>query len=293
MLFYTGVQRTAHDIIEEQLQRTAQGQIDKELNGLSTLVTRGLEVLYGSGPLDAFGELLHEGWMLKRRCSGQTTNSSLDELYTQARSAGATGGKLSAPAAGGSSSSSSSPTARIPSVKPSPNIAKSVSSSKPPAAPSSSTARDRRPIQTHVPHTRRRFRNTRLASVVADVPKPMAQVAGHPFLEYLIAQAKQGGCTEIILCVKHLAPIIEKHFGDGSSFGIPVRYSHEKDLAGTAGAIKLAEPLIHSNPFIVMNGDSYCDADIAALVQTHLRNNAKQPSLPPPSPTRPAMARSN
>jgi D-glycero-alpha-D-manno-heptose-7-phosphate kinase len=101
MLYYTGVQRTAHDIIEEQLQRTSQGQIDNELAGLSSLVDRGLEVLYGSGPLSAFGELLHDGWQLKRRCSAQTTNSNLDQLYSQARAAGAVGGKLLGAGGGG------------------------------------------------------------------------------------------------------------------------------------------------------------------------------------------------
>jgi D-glycero-alpha-D-manno-heptose 1-phosphate guanylyltransferase len=116
---------------------------------------------------------------------------------------------------------------------------------------------------------------TRLASVVSNVPKPMATVAGRPFLEYLIHQAKRGGSTEVVLCIKHLAEVVESHFGDGARYGIPIRYSRERDLAGTAGALKLAENLIQSDPFVVMNGDSYCDADIAALVKAHRQSGAK------------------
>jgi D-glycero-alpha-D-manno-heptose-7-phosphate kinase len=101
MLFYTGVQRTAHEIVEEQLARTRAGEINEELAGLKALVTQGVDVLTNSRDLVQFGALLHEGWVLKRRCSGQISNPKIDELYQRARAAGALGGKLLGAGGGG------------------------------------------------------------------------------------------------------------------------------------------------------------------------------------------------
>jgi D-glycero-alpha-D-manno-heptose-7-phosphate kinase len=101
MLFYTGVQRTAHEVIEEQLRRTEQGDLLAELDGLRSLVAEGVRVLTGAGDLGEFGELLHKGWILKRRCSSRVSLPWVDELYGQARSAGATGGKLLGAGSGG------------------------------------------------------------------------------------------------------------------------------------------------------------------------------------------------
>ena len=101
MLFYTGVRRTAHGILEEQLSHTREGEIDRELDGLKTLAEQGVELLAGSGNLVEFGTLLHEGWMLKRRCSSQVSNPSIDELYERARAHGAIGGKLLGAGGGG------------------------------------------------------------------------------------------------------------------------------------------------------------------------------------------------
>lgn len=101
MLFYTGVQRTAHEILEEQLNRTLAGEINQELAGLGALVNQGLHILTCSIDLVEFGALLHEGWMLKHRCSSQISNPWIDQLYERARAAGAIGGKLLGAGGGG------------------------------------------------------------------------------------------------------------------------------------------------------------------------------------------------
>lgn len=101
MLFYTGVRRTAHEILEEQLNRTQAGEINQELAGLGALVSQGLDVLTNSSHVADFGAVLHEGWMLKRRCSSQISNPWIDELYERARAAGAVGGKLLGAGGGG------------------------------------------------------------------------------------------------------------------------------------------------------------------------------------------------
>jgi D-glycero-alpha-D-manno-heptose 1-phosphate guanylyltransferase len=115
---------------------------------------------------------------------------------------------------------------------------------------------------------------TRLKSAVPDVPKPLAPVAGRPFLDILLAKLQGAGLREVILCLGYGAQQIETHCGDGARFGLHIRYSHERDLRGTGGAVKLAESLIGSNPFLLLNGDSYCETDFAALLAFHAARGA-------------------
>src|SRR5690242_12677154 len=97
---------------------------------------------------------------------------------------------------------------------------------------------------------------TRLRSVLPELNKPMAPVAGRPFLEYLLMQLKKHEIDEVILCVGYKAGLIQSYFGMGDRWGIQINYSYEADFCGTAGALKLAENLIHDEDFFVMNGDS-------------------------------------
>jgi D-glycero-alpha-D-manno-heptose 1-phosphate guanylyltransferase len=115
---------------------------------------------------------------------------------------------------------------------------------------------------------------TRLRSVLPDIPKPMASVNGRPFLEYLLHQARQFGLTDVILCLGYKGEMIRNYFGDGIKHGVRIRYSCERELLGTAGALSQARQLIRSDPFLVMNGDSYCEVEIHELVKQHRNRNA-------------------
>jgi D-glycero-alpha-D-manno-heptose-7-phosphate kinase len=101
MLLYTGIQRTAHDVLDEQEARTRAGDTVKELDELKTLVGDAVTVLATGKDLAEFGALLHAGWMLKRRLSSKVTTPWIDELSERARAAGAVGGKLLGAGAGG------------------------------------------------------------------------------------------------------------------------------------------------------------------------------------------------
>lgn len=101
LLFYTGVQRHAHDILEEQIERTVSGENTKQLDRLKALVGQGVEVLTGKHDLSQFGELLHCGWLLKRGLSSKIASAGIDETYARARKAGAIGGKLLGAGGGG------------------------------------------------------------------------------------------------------------------------------------------------------------------------------------------------
>lgn len=101
MLLYTRIQRHAHEVLDEQIERTQSGENSKELESLKGLVSQGIEVLTNSDDVSEFGALLHEGWMLKRGLSSKITTSWIDEVYEQARRAGAVGGKLLGAGGGG------------------------------------------------------------------------------------------------------------------------------------------------------------------------------------------------
>lgn len=110
---------------------------------------------------------------------------------------------------------------------------------------------------------------TRLRPVTEEVPKPMVEIEGRPFLEFKIESLKKYGIKDFIFCVGHLGHVVEEYFGDGKRFGVNIEYSYEKEgLLGTAGAIKNAEHLIKGD-FISMNGDTYLDIDIEKLLNFH------------------------
>jgi D-glycero-alpha-D-manno-heptose-7-phosphate kinase len=99
MLFYTGITRTASDIADtyvQDIQRNA-----PQLNLMSGMVDEGISILSGDEDIARFGELLHEAWLLKRSLSSKVSNSRVDEIYEQALSAGAIGGKLTGAGGGG------------------------------------------------------------------------------------------------------------------------------------------------------------------------------------------------
>lgn len=101
MLLYTGIQRHAHEILDEQVQRTQSGENGSHLGKLKGLVQQGIEALAGNHPLADFGALLHEGWMAKRALSRKITSSWIDEIYERSRRVGAVGGKLLGAGGGG------------------------------------------------------------------------------------------------------------------------------------------------------------------------------------------------
>jgi len=109
---------------------------------------------------------------------------------------------------------------------------------------------------------------TRLRPVVDDRPKVMAPVGGRPFLEYLLAAFAGQGFDDIVLCLGHRAEQIEAYFGSGDKLGVRLSYSVESEPLGTAGALKLAEPLLVANTYLVANGDSFLRAGYAPLFET-------------------------
>jgi len=116
---------------------------------------------------------------------------------------------------------------------------------------------------------------TRLRPLTLHRPKPLLPVANRAFLEYQVAQLKSAGAEEIVFAANYLADRIESHFGDGSRFGVRMRYAVEKEPLGTAGAIRNAVEGLAPMRAIVFNGDILTDFDIGALVQIHSERQAQ------------------
>lgn len=115
---------------------------------------------------------------------------------------------------------------------------------------------------------------TRLRSVVADRPKVLARVNGRPFLSHLLDQVAEAGFEQVVLCTGFRADAVEAEFGH-SYRTLRLGYSPEPEPLGTGGALRLALPQLTSSSVLVLNGDSYCDADLAAFWQTHQQSGAR------------------
>ncbi len=114
---------------------------------------------------------------------------------------------------------------------------------------------------------------TRLQTVVSDVPKPMAPVAGRPFLEVLLDTLVNAGVEHAVLAVGYKREVIERHFGRDYR-GIRLDYSVEAEPLGTGGAIRQAMEQAGVERALVLNGDTWCPVDLQALVATHRQHAA-------------------
>jgi D-glycero-alpha-D-manno-heptose 1-phosphate guanylyltransferase len=111
---------------------------------------------------------------------------------------------------------------------------------------------------------------TRLRSIVPSTPKPLAAVGDRSFLELLVRQLRYQGIRSLVMCTGYLGDKIENEFGDGESWGVTIEYSKELSPLGTAGAVKLAQSYLREAPeFLVMNGDSFLEADFSELIRFH------------------------
>lgn len=111
---------------------------------------------------------------------------------------------------------------------------------------------------------------TRLRPIVGELPKPLAEICGRPFLERLFEQLIGFAFDRAILCVGHGADQIVKTFGH--SFGtLRLDYSREPFQLGTGGALRHAVTMTTSPQLLVLNGDSYCAADLTDFCAAHLR----------------------
>lgn len=116
---------------------------------------------------------------------------------------------------------------------------------------------------------------TRLRPVVGNVPKVLASIGGRPFLYNILQYLHNQSQCDVVLCTGFEADQVAAYSGDGFQWGIRIRYSSEAEPLGTGGAIKHAQPLINSDPFLVLNADSLVNVDLSSLLGLHSQNRAK------------------
>jgi NDP-sugar pyrophosphorylase family protein len=113
---------------------------------------------------------------------------------------------------------------------------------------------------------------TRLGELTRDLPKPMIDVGGRPFLEYVIESFASRGLRELVLLTGYRSDAVEEHFGDGSRFGVAIAYSREEQPLGTGGAIRDARHLL-GDRFILTFGDVLRRFDYDRFVHAHAAEN--------------------
>ncbi|QDV08651.1 D-glycero-alpha-D-manno-heptose 1-phosphate guanylyltransferase [Planctomycetes bacterium Poly30] len=109
----------------------------------------------------------------------------------------------------------------------------------------------------------------RLRDLTRNVPKPMLSVGGRPILETILTNFRAQGFKRFWFAVHFKAEIVEAHFGDGSKWGVEIRYLREEEPLGTAGALGLL-PHVPERPLILTNGDLLTTVDYTHLVDRHI-----------------------
>jgi MurNAc alpha-1-phosphate uridylyltransferase len=108
-------------------------------------------------------------------------------------------------------------------------------------------------------------RGERMRPLTDHTPKPLLEAGGRPLISYHLAALARAGVQNVVVNHAHLGARIETALGDGSAFGLRIRYSPEETALETGGGIFRALPLLGSGPFLVLNGDVWCDLDLARL----------------------------
>jgi mannose-1-phosphate guanylyltransferase/mannose-1-phosphate guanylyltransferase/phosphomannomutase len=109
---------------------------------------------------------------------------------------------------------------------------------------------------------------TRLRPITFDMPKPMVPVLNRPVMEHILRLLAKHGFTETIANLHWFPELIEEHFGDGSSCGVSLSYSHEEALLGTSGGVRNVADFL-GDEFLIISGDALTDIDLTAMREFH------------------------
>jgi mannose-1-phosphate guanylyltransferase len=109
---------------------------------------------------------------------------------------------------------------------------------------------------------------TRLRPLTATLPKPVVPLVDRPFIAFMLEWLREHGVDDVIMSCGFLATRLREVLGDGSDLGIRLRFVEEPDPRGTAGALKLAEPMLDER-FLMLNGDVLTDIDLTSQIAQH------------------------
>jgi mannose-1-phosphate guanylyltransferase len=115
---------------------------------------------------------------------------------------------------------------------------------------------------------------TRLRPLTSTVPKPVVPLVDRPFMAYMLEWLRSHGVEDVVMLMGYLPTAVRNVLGDGTQYGLRIRYVEEPDPRGTAGALKYAEELLEDR-FFMLNGDVLTDMDLTAQLAQHEKNGAK------------------
>lgn len=108
-------------------------------------------------------------------------------------------------------------------------------------------------------------RGERMRPLTDHCPKPLLEVGGKPLIVWHIERLRHAGITQLVINHAHLGHRLEAALGDGGALGVRIMWSPEAEALETAGGIRKALPLLGEDPFLVINGDVFCDVDFVQL----------------------------
>ena len=129
---------------------------------------------------------------------------------------------------------------------------------------------------------------TRLRPITYEMPKPMVPVLNRPVMEHILELLARHGFTEVNANLHWFPDLIRDRLGDGSRFGIQLRYSEEEALLGTAGGVRNAADFL-GDEFLVISGDALTDVDLATMRDFHHSHGAIA-TLSEPKPSQSSLA---
>jgi len=116
---------------------------------------------------------------------------------------------------------------------------------------------------------------TRLRPLTNFRPKPMLPIASLPVTEHQLAMAQRAGIKRIVLATSYLSEVFIPYFGDGSKWGMEIKYAVEKEPLGTGGAIRnAAKELIGDQQIVIFNGDVLSSHNLKAQIDLHIISDA-------------------
>ena len=116
---------------------------------------------------------------------------------------------------------------------------------------------------------------TRLKPLTINRPKPMVPVANRPMMEHIVDLLKQHGITDLVSILYFQPELITSHFGDGSDFGVRMRYVTADADYGTAGAVRNASEMLGDDRIVVISGDVLTDFDLTEAIAVHEQRDAE------------------
>jgi D-sedoheptulose 7-phosphate isomerase len=112
-------------------------------------------------------------------------------------------------------------------------------------------------------------------AALVDLPTVLTDVAGRPFIEWVLLGLRRNGVTDVLLATGRRGDEVEARLADGGHLGLRIRYSHEPAPLGTAGALRFALSCLGRGDVLVVNGDTYCDVPVRRMASEHRRHRGR------------------